>query len=51
MNELKDKMYNGLGISKQVLDFCTEIEERLQDRFKEFDEKAEYNQLKVIKAM
>ena len=44
-------MYNGLGISKQVLDFCTEIEERLQDRFKEFDEKAEYNQLKVIKAM
>lgn len=51
MNELKDKMYNGLGISKQVLDFCTEIEERLQDRFKEFDEMAEYNQLKVIKAM
>lgn len=51
MNELKDKMYNGLGISKQVLDFCTKIEERLQDRFKEFDEKAEYNQLKVIKAM
>lgn len=51
MNELKDKMYNGLGISKQVLDFCTEIEESLQDRFKEFDEKAEYNQLKVIKAM
>mgnify|MGYP001396059107 FL=1 len=51
MNELKDKMYNGLGISKKVLDFCTEIEERLQDRFKEFDEKAEYNQLKVIKAM
>lgn len=51
MNELKDKMYNGLGISKQVLDFCTEIEERLQDRFKEFDEKAEYNQFKVIKAM
>lgn len=51
MNELKDKMYNGLGISKQVLDFCTEIEKRLQDRFKEFDEKAEYNQLKVIKAM
>lgn len=51
MNELKDKMYNGLGISKQVLDFCTEIEEKLQDRFKEFDEKAEYNQLKVIKAM
>lgn len=51
MNELKDKMYNGLGISKEVLDFCTEIEERLQDRFKEFDEKAEYNQLKVIKAM
>lgn len=51
MNELKGKMYSELGISKQVLDFCTEIEERLQDRFKEFDEKAEYNQLKVIKAM
>lgn len=51
MNELKDKMYSELGISKEVLDFCTEIEEKLQDRFKEFDEKAEYNQLKVIKAM
>lgn len=51
MNELKGKMYSELGISKEVLDFCTEIEERLQDRFKEFDEKAEYNQLKVIKAM
>ncbi|MCI5603529.1 MAG: methionine gamma-lyase family protein [Clostridiales bacterium] len=51
MNELKDKMYSELGISKEVLDFCTEIEEKLQDRFKKFDEKAEYNQLKVIKAM
>lgn len=51
MNELKDKMYSELGISKEVLDFCTEIEEKLQNRFKEFDEKAEYNQLKVIKAM
>ncbi|MDD6293792.1 MAG: methionine gamma-lyase family protein [Eubacteriales bacterium] len=51
MNELKDKMYSELGISKEVLEFCTEIEEKLQDRFKKFDEKAEYNQLKVIKAM
>lgn len=44
-------MYETLGISRQVLDFGKEIEEALKDRFKEIDETAEYNQMKVIKAM
>lgn len=44
-------IYESLGISKNVLDFCGNILESLKDRFAEFDRKAEYNQLKVIKAM
>ena len=51
MNDLNTKMYDKLRISKKVLDFCNDIEISLKDRFKEFDEKAEYNQLKVINAM
>lgn len=44
-------MYENLGISRQVMDFGKEIEEALRERFKEIDETAEYNQMKVIKAM
>ena len=44
-------MYEILGISPKVLDFCEEILKTLKDRFEEFDCKAEYNQLKVINAM
>lgn len=44
-------MYAKLGISKEVYDFSMKIEEELKDRFVEFDQIAEYNQLKVIKAM
>ena len=44
-------MYKELGISSKVLDFCLEIEDTLKERFLEFDKIAEYNQLKVIKAM
>ena len=44
-------MMRQLGISDEVYDFGQEIEERLLPRFAEFDRTAEYNQLKVIKAM
>ncbi len=44
-------MYTSLGISPQVLKFGEEIEESLKDRFQAIDLRAEYNQLKVIKAM
>ena len=43
--------YKQLGIENKVLDFCRDIEISLKERFIEFDEIAEYNQLKVIKAM
>lgn len=46
-----DQMYENLGISSQVLEFASEIEEQLKPRFQEIDERAEYNQLKVIKGM
>ena len=46
-----DEMYQALGISKPVLEFGKEIEESLKERFLEIDENAEYNQMKVIKAM
>jgi cystathionine beta-lyase family protein involved in aluminum resistance len=45
------KTYQGLGIDAKVLDFCLQIEERLASRFLEIDKIAEYNQMKVLKAM
>ncbi|MCI6887111.1 MAG: methionine gamma-lyase family protein [Lachnospiraceae bacterium] len=46
-----NEMYAELGISGKVLSFCTEIEESLKPRFEKIDRTAEYNQMKVIKAM
>ena len=46
-----DAMYQSLGISRKVLDFAREIEASLKKRFEEIDERAEYNQLKVLAAM
>lgn len=46
-----NQMYYNLGISKEVLEFASDIEEGLKERFKAIDERAEYNQLKVIRAM
>lgn len=48
--ELKS-IYNSLGISSQVLNFGKQVEESLKERFLTIDKRAEYNQLKVIKAM
>ena len=46
-----DSIYGELGISRNVLDFGTKIEEKLKARFEEIDKNAEFNQMKVIKAM
>lgn len=46
-----DEMYESLGISKKVLEFGQEILKALEERFQEIDKTAEYNQMKVIKAM
>ena len=45
------ELYQQLGISSQVYDFCHEIEESLKERFEQFDKTAEYNQMKVLLAM
>lgn len=46
-----DGMYEQLNISKEVFNFCDRIEKNLKERFQEIDQVAEYNQLKVLKAM
>ena len=44
-------IYNEMGIRETVLLFGKNIEKNLKDRFGKIDEVAEYNQLKVVKAM
>lgn len=51
MNEKMKEMYQELGISKAVLDAGNRVEEELKPRFAAFDQTAEYNQLKVLRAM
>ena len=46
-----EKIYEGLGISREVWEYGQRTESRLKDRFEEFDKNAEYNQMKVIRAM
>lgn len=43
--------YQDMGIRPSVLEFGSGIEETLKERFNAIDKTAEYNQLKVIKAM
>lgn len=45
------EMYRSLGISEAVLAFGEQTERELKERFDAIDQTAEYNQLKVIKAM
>lgn len=45
------KIYEALGISQRVLSYGEKILDGLKGRFEEIDGIAEYNQLKVIKAM
>lgn len=49
--KLIEEQYASLGISKEVYEFGAKIEEELKERFAAIDETAEYNQMKVIKAM
>lgn len=46
-NLFKEK-YN---IDPKIIEFVNNIEEKLQDRFKEFSDIAQYNQVKILKAM
>ena len=46
-NLFKEK-YN---IESKIIKFVNNIEEKLQDRFKEFSDIAQYNQVKILKAM
>lgn len=52
---LKEKIQNNyselFGIDKDVLSFCNEILAGLENRFKDIDTVAEYNQMKVLNAM
>ena len=48
---MNSKIYEELGISKKVYEFGEQILSGLKDRFEKIDQRAEYNQLKVLKAM
>ena len=48
---MNSKIYEELGISEKVVKFGQDILDDLKERFEKIDETAEYNQLKVIKAM
>ena len=50
MNHLKE-MYLAAGIEEDVYEFCGNIEKKLEERFKQIDEVAEFNQMKVLRAM
>ena len=45
------EMFESLGIAAEIYDFCETELRTLKDRFQEIDDIAEFNQLKVIKAM
>lgn len=51
MSKQLSTFYNEMNISDNILEFCDEIEVQLQERFYKIDKVAEYNQLKVLKAM
>lgn len=46
-----ENMYKELHIDQKVLDYCKEIETSLKERFESIDKVAEFNQLKVLKAL
>ena len=45
------KMYESMGLSRELLDYSKKIADSLKPRFDAIDETAEYNQMKVIAAM
>ena len=50
MNTIKE-MYLSAGIDEEIYDFCDRVGQKLNDRFLAIDETAEYNQMKVLRAM
>lgn len=51
MDNLFTQMYKDFTIDETILTYCDSIENSLKKRFEEIDKTAEYNQLKVLKAM
>ncbi|QHQ62240.1 hypothetical protein Ana3638_16805 [Anaerocolumna sedimenticola] len=51
MDNLFKQMYKDLHIDEVILSYCGSIENTLKKRFEDIDKVAEYNQLKVLKAM
>lgn len=49
--EMMREQYLQMGISREVYDFCHAVEAGLEERFLEIDRMAEYNQLKVLRAL
>ena len=47
---MNEAMYRRLGVSDEVIKFSRDILCELEERFKEIDDVAEYNQLKVLHA-
>ncbi len=45
------KQYKEFGITENVFKYCESVLDALEERFKAIDKTAEYNQLKVLKAM
>ncbi|MDF2510282.1 MAG: ynbB [Herbinix sp.] len=50
-NTTMNQAYQSLGLDPKVISYATEIEQNLQTRFQKIDEVAEFNQMKVLKAM
>lgn len=50
MDTLKE-IYLSAGIEQDVYDFCNNIIKKLENRFKQIEEVAEFNQMKVLRAM
>lgn len=51
MEETLYSVYKEMGFSKEVCDYAFDVERSLKDRFDRIDKIAEFNQLKVLKAM
>ena len=51
MGDTLKKLYQKMGLSPAVIDIGERTEQRLSRRFREIDERAEYNQMKVLQAM
>ena len=49
-NAMKE-MYASLGISEEIYHYGEAVLESLKDRFDKIDKMAEYNQMKVVRAM